>query len=40
MRLFYLVNALVGYEKMRKSNHMHCAYHFAQLSVLKGLKVI
>ena len=36
MRLLQLVNACIGYEQMRKPNHVHCA----KIAVLKVLKLI
>ncbi|KAH8960164.1 hypothetical protein BDL97_06G117900 [Sphagnum fallax] len=39
-RLFQLVNTFIGYEQMRKVNHVRCADHFVQLVVLKVLTFI
>jgi len=39
-RLFQLVNTFIGYEKMRKVNHVWCADHSVQLTVLKVLMFI
>jgi hypothetical protein len=39
-RLFQLVNTFVGYEQMRKVNHVRCADHSVQLAVLKVLTFI
>ncbi len=39
-RLFQLVNTFIGYEQMRKVNHVWCADHFVQLVVLKVLTFI
>ncbi|BBN17194.1 hypothetical protein Mp_7g12680 [Marchantia polymorpha subsp. ruderalis] len=40
VRLFKLVNIFVGYEQVRKCNHVRCADHFVQLAVLQALKLI
>jgi hypothetical protein len=37
---FQLVNTCIGYEQMRKVNHVRCANHSVQLAVLKVLMVI
>jgi hypothetical protein len=39
-RLFQLVNTFIGYEQMRKINHIRCVDHFVQLAVLKVLTFI
>jgi hypothetical protein len=39
-RLFQLVNTFIGYEQMRKVNHIRCAEHYVQLVVLKVLTFI
>jgi len=39
-RLFQLVNTFIGYEQMRKVNHVRCADHSVQLVVLKVLTFI
>jgi hypothetical protein len=39
-RLFQLVNTFIGYEQMRKVNHVQCADHSVQLVVLKVLTFI
>jgi hypothetical protein len=38
--LFQLVNTFIGYEQMRKVNHIRCADHSVQLAVLKVLTFI
>jgi hypothetical protein len=38
--LFQLVNTFIGYEQMRKVNHVRCADHSVQLVVLKVLTFI
>ncbi|OAE20506.1 hypothetical protein AXG93_948s1130 [Marchantia polymorpha subsp. ruderalis] len=40
VRLFQLVNIFVGYEQLRKCNHVRCADHSVQLAVLQVLKLI
>ncbi|OAE29031.1 hypothetical protein AXG93_146s1050 [Marchantia polymorpha subsp. ruderalis] len=40
VRLFKLVNIFVGYEQLRKCNHVRCADHSVQLAVLQALKLI
>jgi len=39
-RLFELVNTFIGYEQMRKVNHVRCVDHSVQLVVLKVLTFI
>jgi hypothetical protein len=39
-RLFQLVNTFIGYEQMRKVNHVQCANHSIQLVMLKVLMFI
>ncbi len=39
-RLFQLVNTFIGYEQMRKVNHVRCADHSVQLVGLKVLTFI
>jgi hypothetical protein len=39
-RLFQLVNTFIGYEQMRKVNHIRCDDHSVQLVVLKVLTFI
>jgi hypothetical protein len=39
-RLFQLVNTFIGYEQMRKVNHVRCVDHSVQLVVLKVLTFI
>jgi len=39
-RLFQLVNTFIGYEQMRKVNHVRCTDHSVQLAVLKVLMFI
>ncbi|OAE26866.1 hypothetical protein AXG93_4360s1200 [Marchantia polymorpha subsp. ruderalis] len=40
LRLFQPVNVFVGYEQLRKCNHVKCADYFVQLAVLEVLKLI
>lgn len=40
VRLFKLMNIFVGYEQLRKCNHVRCANHSVQLAVLQALKLI
>ncbi len=39
-RLFQPVNTFIGYEQMRKVNHVRCADHSVELVVLKVLTFI
>jgi hypothetical protein len=39
-QLFQLVNTFIGYEQMRKVNHIRCADHSVQLAMLKVLTFI
>lgn len=39
-RLFQLINTFIGYEQMRKVNHIRCTDHSVQLVVLKVLTFI
>lgn len=40
MRLFQLVNAFVGYEQLRKCNHVQCVSQSVKLAMLQVLKLI
>jgi len=40
VRLFQLVNTFIGYEQMRKVNHVQCANHSIQFAMLKVLTFI